>query len=290
MEIRSFISRLFHFNLSCLATLSLIMLACNISAFCGEIHDAAKSGDLAKVKALLKDNPELFFSKNSDGCTPLHLAAQKGHKDIVEFLLANKADINANNCIGKLSLHFSDTSIADLIEALAYSDGVNNSNTSSNYTPVHLAAQEGHKDVVEVLLNNKSQVDPKAFSGITPLYLAVRENHSDVVALLLAKGADVNAKDHGTGWTSLHYAALRDYKDMAELLLAHGADVNAKDNEGKTPLHMVRCYKDITALLLVNKADVNAKDNNGGTPLRPATLIPACNDVVELLRQHGGHE
>jgi hypothetical protein len=42
-------------------------LALSSLAFCGEIHDAAKSGDLEKVKALLKDKRGLVFSKDNGG-------------------------------------------------------------------------------------------------------------------------------------------------------------------------------------------------------------------------------
>ncbi len=42
-------------------------------------------------------------------------------------------------------------------------------------------------------------------------------------------------------------------------------------------------------LLLANKADVNAKGIKGETPLHLA-VIAKHDDVVELLRQHGGHE
>ncbi|SRR5713101_6456465 len=58
---------------------------------CGNIHDAARNHDSAKVKALPKDYPDLVFSKNDYGSTPLHEEANYGHKD-AELLLANKAD------------------------------------------------------------------------------------------------------------------------------------------------------------------------------------------------------
>ena len=68
------------------------------------------SGDLAKAKALLKDNPELVFSRATTGATrlhwadeigmtPLHVAAQNGSKDVAELLLANKADVNDKDLI-----------------------------------------------------------------------------------------------------------------------------------------------------------------------------------------------
>ena len=191
-----------------------------------EIHEAAKNGDLEKVKALLKDNPNLVFSKDDKyGETPLHLAASKGYKELTQLLLANKADVNAK--------------------------------ANDGGTPIYIAAQEGHKDVVELLLANKADVNAKGKDGITPLYMAVQDDHKDVVELLLAKGADVNAK-RNNGLTPLLYVAFKGHIDVAKLLLAKGADVNAKDNNGLTPLYWA--------------AQAGHKD------------------VVELLRQAGGHE
>ena len=99
---------------------------------------------------------------------------------------------------------------------------------------------------------------------------------------------------------------------MVELLLANHAEVNAKDTNGLTPLHCAADvhtripHKDVVELLLDYKADVNAKDNEGVTPLRLAieghpkhtvefglfseALVRERKAVVELLRQHGGHE
>ncbi|MGO8926242.1 MAG: ankyrin repeat domain-containing protein, partial [Limisphaerales bacterium] len=55
----------------------------------------------------------------------------------------------------------------------------------------------------------------------TPLHLAARLGHKDVAELLLASKADVNAKDNG-GQTPLHLAVVFGHKDVAELLRQHG--------------------------------------------------------------------
>jgi hypothetical protein len=54
--------------------------------FCGPIHDAAKVGDLAKVRTLLVDHPERISIRDNYGDTPLHDAAENGHRDITEYL------------------------------------------------------------------------------------------------------------------------------------------------------------------------------------------------------------
>ena len=83
----------------------LVALAWSTLAFCGEIHDAAKNGDLEKVEALLKKNPGLVFSKDNSGTTPLHLAAGYGHKALAQLLLTNNAKVNAQAKTGDTALH-----------------------------------------------------------------------------------------------------------------------------------------------------------------------------------------
>jgi TonB family protein len=152
MNMTTFLSRIFHCRIPRITTVLIIMLALSTPAFCGPIHDAAKEGNLAKVKALLKHNRKMVSSKDNNGSTPLHLAAWNGHKDIVELLLANKADVNAKDTMG--------------------------------FTPLHRAAINGHKDVVELLLAHKADVSAKINEGMTPLDMALSKDHSDIVALL----------------------------------------------------------------------------------------------------------
>ena len=60
-----------------------------------DIFAAIQKGDLEKVKALLKANPDLVFKTDHADWTPLHYAAHWGKPDIAELLLLNKADVNA---------------------------------------------------------------------------------------------------------------------------------------------------------------------------------------------------
>jgi ankyrin repeat protein len=242
-----------------------------------DILDAIKSDNLDKVKALLKDDPDLVYSGDIiSGMTPLHMAAFMGYREIVESLLADKADVNAKAVNGMTPLHYAVMKgYKDVVELLLANKADINAKNNNGGTPLHLAA---NKDVAELLLANKADVNAKNNYGETPLHLAANK---DVVELLLANKADVNAKNNNGG-TPLHLAA---NKDVAELLLANKADVNARNNNGETPLHLA-ANKDVVELLLADKADVNAKDNNGETPLHLAVANENW-DVAELLRQHG---
>ena len=63
---------------------------------------------------------------------------------------------------------------------------------------------------------NKADVNAKASDGLTPLHLAASNDKKDVVELLLAKGAD------NKGETPLHLAVDNGKQDVAELLRQHG--------------------------------------------------------------------
>ena len=201
----------------------LVVLAWNSLAFGGEIHDAAKAGDLEKVKALLKDKPNLVFSKDKNGDTPLVVAAKFGRQDVAAFLLAHKADVNAR---GK--------------DVAFTGEGIQGKSLSG--TPLHWAAMKSDTRMAELLLANEADVNAKDDS--TPLHWAVSPTHHkpvsacrEMMELLLAHGANVNAKDDD-GQTPLHRAAWIHQTELAELLLTHQADVNAKDDNDETPLHL----------------------------------------------------
>lgn len=252
MSLHSCLGPSLHFRIRCRAFVSLLVvaaLAWSSPIFGSEIHDAAKNGELARVKALLKENPELVSSKDEFGWTPLHLAAANGHKGVAEFLLANKADVNGKSNDGD--------------------------------TPLHAAARSGQKDLAEFLLANKAEVNATNKDGMTPLHLAAREGNKDVAEVLVAAKADIDARD-GEGSTPLHWAASQGYKNVVQLLLAGKTDVNASDNLGNTPLHyaMLNGYKGVSDLLLANRADPGAKNNRGQTPQEMAALHGVKQEVV----------
>src|SRR2546425_343290 len=283
-----FLSRFNHSPIPCRAAATLLALVwITFASSCrrndvgtGKIRDAAGKGDLAKVQALLKQNPDLVFSKDDHGNTPLHLAAVKGHKDIAELLLAKHADVNAKENHGNTPLHWAAVKgYKEMAELLLANKAKVNTKDNNGRTPLHWAAVKGYKDMAELLLANKANVNAKTYKeGATPLYWAVFSDHKDVAALLLANKADVNAKDNNSN-TPLNLAAFNDHKDVAELLLANTADVNAQTEQTVVP----------PTPLWDEEMGNSLKVYGGWTPLHLAAFYGHM-DVSELLRQHGGHE
>jgi hypothetical protein len=93
------------FRIPCLITVALILLVWSSFTFCSDIYYAATIGDLEEIKTLLKNNPNLAHIKNKNGWTPLHVAADMGHKEIALLLIRNNAEINAKDIYGRTPLH-----------------------------------------------------------------------------------------------------------------------------------------------------------------------------------------
>jgi hypothetical protein len=63
---------------------------------------------------------------------------------------------------------------------------------------------------------------PRNVYGQSPLYTAAEQGHGDIVAMLLDRGAAVNAKTK-KGDTALYAAAAKAHKDVVSILFKHGA-------------------------------------------------------------------
>mmetsp|Transcript_41872 Transcript_41872/g.100899 ORF Transcript_41872/g.100899 Transcript_41872/m.100899 type:complete len:251 (-) Transcript_41872:94-846(-) len=97
---------------------------------------------------------------------------------------------------------------------------------------------------------------------------AARDGNLSRVQELWERGADVNHKNGGNGWTSLHWACEGDHLEVVKVLIEKGADVHAKNRIGGTSLHAA-CSTgqlELVKLLVEKGADVRATNIHGKTP------------------------
>jgi uncharacterized protein len=129
---------------------------------------------------------------------------------------------------------------------------------------------------VRELVANGANLEGIDSGGWTALHWAADFGHADIVEILLDSGAEIEKSDFN-GWTALHWAAERGQVEATRVLIKKGADVNKADSEGKTPLHRAcQCGHLETALCLVEEgADQKVRDNDNWTAL---DLTVACNN------------
>lgn len=119
------------------------------------LHQAVLNGDIESARQLISKGANV--NENVDGMTPLHSAAEKGNRDIVQLLIENRAVVNARG--------------------------------NQNWTPLHLAATAGKTDIVELLVSKGADVNARDLDGRTPLWWAQARRHNQVVQLLIKHGA-----------------------------------------------------------------------------------------------------
>jgi cytohesin len=128
-----------------------------------------------------------------DGVTPLFMASQNGHTNVVDVLLRHGTDPNlpltAEPCSVPLTIAAGNGHL-QTVERLA---DPNLPKTVEPYSvPLEIAATNGHAETVERLLEGGALINYQRPDGVTPLFMASQNGHTNVVDVLLRHGADPN--------------------------------------------------------------------------------------------------
>ena len=162
---------------------------------------AAATSDLAKVEELLAGNADPNHVREEEGATALHAAVADGNNAIISVLLAARASPHvATSDDGTTPLRCAaETGNAVAIKALlAAMDGVPVSKT--------ITANKGTRWYVNM-------PNPTSEGGTTALYVAAQNGHLDAVQALLDSDADPNLTCSDDGSTALLMAADGDSED-----------------------------------------------------------------------------
>ncbi|KAF1498799.1 Caskin-2, partial [Megadyptes antipodes antipodes] len=230
------------------------------------LHYAAWQGRVEPVRVLLRAAASVNMA-SLDGQIPLHLSAQYGHYEVSEMLLQHQSNPCLINKAKKtpldLACEFGRLKVAQLLLnshlCVALLEGQSKDATDPNYTtPLHLAAKNGHKEIIRQLLK---------------------------------AGIEIN-KQTKTG-TALHEAALYGKTDVVRLLLEGGVDVNIRNTYNQTALDIVNQFttshasKDIKQLLREASGILKVRALKDFWNLHdPTALNVRAGDVITVLEQH----
>ena len=165
----------------------------------GPLHDAARSGDEAALKALLDDGAAIE-EKNPAGETALVAACLASRPEAVALLIKRGADVMARNNRGMTALH------------------------GASYSGCAECARQ-------LLVAGASPGDAENRFKVTPFIVAAEENHPDILAMLLAAGADPETTERH-GFTALTRAGFQGEKRDDRLPAGAGRPVPAGEDSG----------------------------------------------------------
>ncbi|MEZ5402587.1 MAG: ankyrin repeat domain-containing protein [Bryobacteraceae bacterium] len=213
--------------------------------------NAARTGDIARLEALLAGDPSLLAARNGMGQSAILLARYHRQQAAVEFLLSRNPDLTLHEAcaLGQAER------VRELIQRLG--SRAIDTHSADGFTPLALAAFFGNQEIAAYLVDQGANVNLAATNPmrVAPLHAATASRHFWIVQMLIANGANVNQAQNG-GFAPLHAAAQNGDAESARLLLESGADRNARSENGQTPLDL--------ALLKGHAAVADLLDPAGG--------------------------
>ncbi|CZT09569.1 uncharacterized protein RCO7_03690 [Rhynchosporium graminicola] len=159
-------------------------------------------------------------------------------------------------------------------------------------TALYHAAQNGHTEITELLLERGAKIDQKSFfDGWTPLKIAAKKGHLSVVRLLLKYGADIN-ENTGPAGNALQMAAEGGDLRLVTTLVECGADVNTCGGRFHTALQAAAFggHEEVAQYLIDHNADLNIQGGEAGSTLQAAVAGSAPEarrqSMVRLLLEY----
>ncbi|XP_038228087.1 caskin-2 isoform X4 [Dermochelys coriacea] len=230
------------------------------------LHYAAWQGRVEPVHLLLRAAASVNMA-SLDGQIPLHLSAQYGHYEVSEMLLQHQSNPCLINKAKKtpldLACEFGRLKVAQLLlnshMCVALLEGQSKDTSDPNYTtPLHLAAKNGHKEIIRQLLKAGIEINRQTKTG-----------------------------------TALHEAALYGKTEVVRLLLEGGVDVNIRNTYNQTALDIVNQFttshasKDIKQLLREASGILKVRALKDFWNLHdPTALNIRAGDIITVLEQH----
>ncbi|KAI9887960.1 MAG: hypothetical protein M1823_000217 [Watsoniomyces obsoletus] len=192
------------------------------------LQKAAAAGHEWVVRTLLDHDD--YSQQRPDAREAIYEAVKVGHAAIARLLLEWYANLTSSLIPGKMAVRGTATSgktsaVQDLLEAGPGGLG----------GTIGFAAEQGHVEVIRLLLEYGGDALAQSRDGLDALYKASEQGHEAVARVLLQNGANPNVKT-SAGDTPLHAAARSGRRGMVRLLLDRGADMKARNQQDNTAL------------------------------------------------------
>ena len=271
------------------------------------VFHAALSGahvDVSVLQALEQAGADPATIDAREGASALHLAIALPDARVLEWLLSEGLDVDAQTHDGETALMraaqlpaledsdpaMAERALRDARVLIAAGADVNVADGHGR-TALHYAVEAGAAEMVSLLLLAGGDGDVADAAGDTPLHVAAAEGRDLIARDILSSGADPKAIN-GVGFSGLHILAEKPGVEMtpahlrlADALIRAGADLTQADNRGYTPLVAAAAAGNIpiAAVFVAHHADVSA---DSSAALRLAVLYED-NDMTDLLLKAG---
>ncbi|SLM48078.1 protein of unknown function [Nitrospira japonica] len=233
------------------------------------LHFWSYKGDTEVVQFLLRNRAKID-AQNTEGYRPLHLAAARAHFDVVMLLLDHGAtpDLIAKDNHTPITL----ACLAGALNVVSQLyQRVDSPLSARENIPslLHYGVLSGNVAIVNFLLSKDHPVDHLDAFGFTPLHLAIQEGHLEIVRCLVRAGADLEYPARTPLIMPIHLAAEGGHSEIIRHLHENHVPLDAVTNERPAPILLAMRYGHIDAVktLLLLGAPISQLDSISGESL-----------------------
>ncbi|KAJ8768279.1 hypothetical protein K2173_021219 [Erythroxylum novogranatense] len=168
----------------------------NVSVF-SPLIIAAQAGDMEASTVLLTSAEIDLDHQDDNGLSAVMFAALKGHVDVFRSLVHAGADVKLCNKAGETAMDLSELNQnRDMFENVMLEFALERGNrNAAGFYALHYAARRGDLQAVKLLTRRDYDVNAPDGNGYTPLMLAAREGHKAMCELLIFHGAECEFKN-----------------------------------------------------------------------------------------------
>jgi ankyrin repeat protein len=231
---------------------------------------AIKARDVAQVRTLLANNPNLVHAADERGNQPIHWAVMTRQVELIDYLIERGANINAARPDGLRPIHLT-----------------NGDYHYRGWRDLPSTALQKHEVLIGYLLARGADYDISTATK-TGDFERVRELLDSNPALV----HHLPAQSYYTG-LPLRNAAAAGHHELVKLLLERGADPNEPEpgiapNGGALHAAIGGKHYEVVKLLLEHGADPNQAVESSGNCLAMAKWSGAPREVIDLIASYGG--
>lgn len=296
------------------------------------IITAAQFGHTGVLQCLLNAHSGSRFRSRTSDTAPdndeawlveaLWIAATKGHKEVVDYLLHFQVPINHKDAKSKRTAISSAAVMGhqEVVKTLLRHGASIEDPQSVEDSALYLAAQGGHCSIVQILIENvqlaitravnqgtqpsstistkmRDFINASTSSRETALLKAAAKGHARIVQILIDHGADssrtskyseIDRYHSDRGYSIVHHATLGGHLEILDVIRRNAGSLGIKTSYGRTPLHMAaeRGDEKIVTWLLRNEGETfHFKDFNDDYPMNLA-IRNLHYDAVCVLSDH----